>query len=79
MRKVIFCSGQVYYDLEAKREKEGSHDVAIVRVENICPFPFKEVAGEVAKYKNAQVTWAQEEPKNAGAYYYTQPRFRSIL
>ena len=43
VRKVVFCSGQVYYDLEAAREKEGKNDVAILRVERLCPFPFKEI------------------------------------
>ena len=79
VRKVVFCSGQVYYDLEAKREKDGANDVAIIRVENLCPFPFKEISAEISKYKNAKITWAQEEPKNAGGYYYSQQRLRSVL
>ena len=78
IRKVVFCSGQVYYDLEAAREKEGKNDVAILRVERFCPFPFKEIISELKEYKNATITWAQEEPKNAGAWYYAEPRLRNI-
>ena len=78
VRKVILCSGQVYYDLEAKRETDKTNDVAIIRVENLCPFPFKEVSAELGKYKNAKITWAQEEPKNAGGWYFLQQRLRSV-
>lgn len=80
VKKVILCSGQVYYDLEAERTKTGRKDVAILRVESLCPFPFKEIIGELKKYSNAKdVTWAQEEPKNAGSWTYAQPRMRNIL
>lgn len=80
VKKVILCSGQVYYDLEAERTKLGRKDVAILRVESLCPFPFKEIIAELKKYSNAKdVTWAQEEPKNAGSYTYAQPRMRNIL
>lgn len=79
MRKVIFCTGQVYYDVKGEVDKQGKNDIAIVRVESLCPFPFKEAIAEINKYKNASVTWAQEEPKNAGVYYYAEPRLRSAL
>lgn len=79
VRKVIFCSGQVYFDLDEKRAKDGLNDVAIVRVESICPFPFKETIAALKEYPNASVTWSQEEPKNAGSYTYVVPRFRNIL
>ena len=80
VKKVIFCSGQVYYDLEAERAKLGRKDVAILRVESLCPFPFKEIIGELKQYSNAtDCTWAQEEPKNAGSFYYAQPRMHNIL
>jgi len=52
---VIFCSGQVYYDIEAARIKDAKNDIAIVRVEELSPFPFKSVQKEIAKYSNAQV------------------------
>lgn len=70
VRKVVICSGQVYYDLEAKREAEGHNDVAIFRCESLCPFPFKEIIKNLKAYPNAKVCWAQEEPKNAGVWSY---------
>jgi len=51
--RVILCSGQVYYDLEEAREKQGKNDIAILRVESLCPFPFKEIIKELSAYKNA--------------------------
>merc|ERR1711935_1012410 len=78
IRKVVLCAGQVYYDLEAARQKQGNHDIAILRVERLCPFPFKEIIAELKEYKNASLTWAQEEPKNAGAWLYAEPRLRNI-
>lgn len=65
--------------MEAKREKDGVNDIAILRCESLCPFPFKEVIAELKNYKNAEIVWAQEEPKNAGPWTYVQPRFRNIL
>lgn len=73
------CSGQVYYDLEAKRAKDNRNDVAILRIETLCPFPFKEVIAQLKQYPNATVTWSQEEPKNAGGWTHVQPRLRNIL
>lgn len=78
VRKVVLCSGQVYYDLYNAAVKENRNDIAIVRVEQVCPFPFKEIMAEFSKYKNATVTWAQEEPKNAGSWTYVEPRLRNI-
>jgi 2-oxoglutarate dehydrogenase E1 component len=56
--KVILCAGQVYYDLEARRESLGRNDVVILRTEQLCPWPFKEIIQNLNKYKNASVTWA---------------------
>lgn len=64
--------------MEAAREAEGHNDVAILRVESLCPFPFKEVIKNLKLYPNAELTWAQEEPKNAGSWTYAQPRLRNI-
>lgn len=68
----------MYYDLEAARAKDEINDVAILRVESYCPFPYKEIISELKKFKNAEITWAQEEPKNAGAWLYAEPRLRNI-
>jgi len=79
VRRVIFCSGQIYYDLEAERAKTGSNDVAIVRVEQIAPFPFRHVERSLRRYANAEVMWAQEEPKNQGAWSFVEPRLINQL
>lgn len=70
IRRVIFCSGQVYYALYEEREKKNINDVAIVRIEQLAPFPFQAAMTELAKYPKATVVWAQEEHKNMGAWTY---------
>ena len=77
VRKLLLCSGKVYYDLEKQRAEAGANDVAIARVEQIAPFPFDAVAAEVARFPNAQVVWVQEEPRNMGAWFYVWPRIMS--
>jgi 2-oxoglutarate dehydrogenase E1 component len=71
---LVFCSGQIYYELLTEREKRGMKDVALIRIEQIAPFAFDRVAESAAKYKNAEVIWAQQEPKNMGAYSYVSSR-----
>ncbi|MET9936155.1 multifunctional oxoglutarate decarboxylase/oxoglutarate dehydrogenase thiamine pyrophosphate-binding subunit/dihydrolipoyllysine-residue succinyltransferase subunit, partial [Streptomyces sp. NPDC006324] len=69
VRKVVFCAGKVYYDLEAERQKRGVTDTAIIRVERLYPLPGAELQAEIAKYPNAEkYLWAQEEPANQGAW-----------
>ena len=80
VRRLVFCSGRVYYDALAYRREESKgekSDVALVRVEQISPFPFDRVAEEVALYENAEVVWLQEEPKNQGAWNYVQDRIEA--
>jgi len=79
IRKVVFCSGQVYYDLDAERTKRGSNDIAIVRVEQLAPFPFRSIERSLKRYKNAEVMWTQEEPKNQGAFSFVEPRLRNLM
>ena len=74
VRRVIFCSGKVYYDLVDERSKLDVSDVAIIRLEQIAPFPFDRVQEKVAIYPNADVMWCQEEPKNMGCWSYVAPR-----
>ncbi|MEP6898079.1 MAG: 2-oxoglutarate dehydrogenase E1 component, partial [Rhodanobacter sp.] len=70
VRRVVFCSGKVYYDLLEESEKRGLKDVAIVRVEQLYPFPRAEVIAELDKYASAkEVIWCQEEPMNQGAWF----------
>lgn len=57
VKKVLFCTGQIYYDLENERNKRGIKDIAIVRVEELSPFPFRSIEPELKKYNNAEVMW----------------------
>jgi 2-oxoglutarate decarboxylase len=69
VRKVVFCSGKVYYDLDAERQKRGATDTAIVRLERLYPLPGAEIQAELARYSGAATfVWAQEEPANQGAW-----------
>ncbi|MGW8883970.1 multifunctional oxoglutarate decarboxylase/oxoglutarate dehydrogenase thiamine pyrophosphate-binding subunit/dihydrolipoyllysine-residue succinyltransferase subunit [Streptomyces sp. NPDC055749] len=69
VRKVVFCTGKVYYDLDAEREKRGITDTAIIRLERLYPLPGAEIQAEIAKYPNAEkYLWTQEEPANQGAW-----------
>lgn len=74
VKTLVFCTGQIYYELLTERENLDRKDVAIVRLEQIAPFAFDKVAKYCAKYNNAEVVWAQQEPKNMGAYSYVNPR-----
>jgi 2-oxoglutarate dehydrogenase E1 component len=75
VKRVICCSGKVYYDLIAQRDANEQTDVAIIRVEQLYPFPYEDLTPLIAQYKNAEtVCWAQEEPKNQGAWYITRHR-----
>lgn len=79
VKKIVFCSGQVYYDLRAERDKRGLKDVAIVLVEQLSPWPFRSIQKEVEKYSNAELVWCQEENKNGGVWSFAEPRFRNQL
>eukprot|EP01024_Parvocaulis_polyphysoides_P044471 TRINITY_DN40_c0_g2_i3.p1 TRINITY_DN40_c0_g2~~TRINITY_DN40_c0_g2_i3.p1 ORF type:complete len:457 (+),score=54.58 TRINITY_DN40_c0_g2_i3:206-1372(+) len=80
IKRVIFCSGKVYYDLDAYRTKNGLDDqVAIVRVEQLAPFPFDLAKRELIRFPNADIAWCQEEPMNMGAYYHIKPRFVTCM
>jgi multifunctional 2-oxoglutarate metabolism enzyme len=69
VRRVVLCAGKVYYDLAARRQKTGTTEVAIVRVERLYPLPVSELSAELARYRGAEsVTWVQEEPANQGAW-----------
>jgi 2-oxoglutarate dehydrogenase E1 component len=73
VKRVICCSGKVYYDLVKKREERGDDDVAILRVEQLYPFPHKVFGAEIRKYPNAtDIVWCQDEPQNQGAWFFVQ-------
>jgi 2-oxoglutarate dehydrogenase E1 component len=79
IKRIVFCTGKVYYDLWKIRRENNINNVAIVRVEQIAPFPFDKVEEQLRKYPNAQVAWCQEEPRNYGAFVYFYFRTRTIL
>ncbi len=73
VKRMVVCSGKVYYDLVKKREERASDDVAIVRIEQLYPFAHKAFANEIKKYPNAtEIVWAQDEPQNQGAWFFVQ-------
>jgi 2-oxoglutarate dehydrogenase E1 component len=73
VKRVVACSGKVYYDLAKRREEKGIDDVAIIRVEQLYPFPHKAFAAEIKKYPNVtEVIWCQDEPQNQGAWFFVQ-------
>ena len=82
VQRVVFCSGKVYYELDAEREAAGPEvekKVAIVRIEQLAPFPWDLVGREVRRYAGAELVWAQEEPKNMGAFMHVLPRLQTVL
>ncbi len=80
VRKVVLCSGKVYYDLAAGREEAGLDDVAVLRIEQLYPFPAEELADALARYSDGvEVAWVQEEPANMGPMSYLRPLLRGLL
>ena len=73
IRRVVLCTGKVYYDLLEDREKKGIDDVYLLRVEQLYPFPAKALLDELNRFPNAEVIWCQEEPRNMGAWAFIQP------
>jgi 2-oxoglutarate dehydrogenase E1 component len=73
VKRVIICSGKVYYDLRDERRKRGLADIAIIRLEQLYPFPHEDFESTILGYKNAKsFVWCQEEPMNQGAWYSSQ-------
>ena len=79
IRRVVICSGKVYYDLLAKRNEEGLKDVYILRLEQFYPFPAQSLSKELARFKDAEVIWCQEEPKNQGGWTFVEPNIEWVL
>jgi len=75
-RKVVLCTGKVYYDLIEARK---SDDVAIIRLEQLYPFPAEELKAEFAKFKGAEIVWCQEEPRNMGAWKFVEELIEEII
>ncbi|KAJ0524602.1 putative oxoglutarate dehydrogenase (succinyl-transferring) [Helianthus annuus] len=79
IRRLVLCSGKVYYELDEKRKSTENKDVAICRVEQLCPFPYDLIQRELKRYPNAEIVWCQEEPMNMGAYNYIAPRLATAM
>ena len=79
IRRVVLCSGKVYYDLYEEREKRGIDDIYILRVEQLYPFPAKALISELSRFMNAEVIWCQEEPKNMGAWNFVEAYLEWVL
>jgi 2-oxoglutarate dehydrogenase E1 component len=79
MRRVILCSGKVYYDLYDEREKRGLNDIYLVRVEQLYPWPHKALINLLSRFKQAEFVWCQEEPYNMGAWSFAQPNIERVL
>lgn len=73
IRRVVVCSGKVYYDLYDEREKRGIDDVYLLRVEQLYPVPVKTLVHELSRFKDAELVWCQEEPRNMGGWHFIEP------
>jgi 2-oxoglutarate dehydrogenase E1 component len=79
IRRVVMCSGKVYYDLLEEREKRGIDDVYLLRLEQLYPFPAKALINELSRFRNAEMVWCQEEPKNMGSWAFIDPYLEWVL
>ncbi|HTV68022.1 MAG TPA: 2-oxoglutarate dehydrogenase E1 component [Rhizobiaceae bacterium] len=79
IRRVVISSGKVYYDLYEEREKRGINDIYLLRVEQLYPFPAKALITELSRFRNAEMVWCQEEPKNMGAWSFIDPYLEWVL
>ncbi len=79
VRRVVLCSGKVYYDLYEEREQRGINDVYLLRVEQVYPFPMKALVQELSRFKQAEIVWCQEEPRNMGAWRFAEPYIEWVL
>jgi 2-oxoglutarate dehydrogenase E1 component len=79
IRRVVLCSGKVYYDIYDEREKRGIDDVYIMRMEQLYPVPLKALVQELGRFKNAELVWCQEEPRNMGSWHFIEPYLEWVL
>ncbi|WP_019223035.1 2-oxoglutarate dehydrogenase E1 component [Bartonella rattaustraliani] len=79
IRRVVLCTGKVYYDLYEEREKRGIDDVYLLRVEQLYPFPAKALVDVLSRFLQAEIVWCQEEPKNMGAWSFIEPYLEWVL
>ncbi len=79
IKRVVMCSGKVYYDLLEEREKRGINDIYLLRIEQFYPVPAMSMSKELGRFTNADVIWCQEEPKNQGAWTFMEPNIEWVL
>jgi len=79
VRRVVLTSGKVHFDIKKARDERGIKDIALVRIEQLHPFPFTALSKAVARYRNAEFVWAQEEPENMGAWSFVDRRIEKVL
>ena len=79
VRRIVLCTGKVYYDILRERRERGVKDIAVLRVEQLYPWPRLRILSEISRYANAEVVWCQEEPANMGAWMFVLPRMINIL
>jgi 2-oxoglutarate dehydrogenase E1 component len=79
IRRVVMCSGKVYYDLYEEREKRGINDIYLMRVEQLYPVPMKALVQDLGRFKQAEMVWCQEEPRNMGSWHFIEPYLEWVL
>jgi 2-oxoglutarate dehydrogenase E1 component len=79
IRRVVLCSGKVYYDLYEEREKRGVDDIYLMRIEQLYPVPLKTLVQELTRFKGAEFVWCQEEPRNMGGWHFIEPYLEWVL
>ena len=79
IKRVVMCSGKVYYDLLEERDRRGIDDIYLLRIEQFYPFPALSLVKEMERFKGAEVIWCQEEPKNQGAWNFIEPNIEWVL
>ena len=79
IKRVVICSGKVYYDLLEERDARGLTDVYILRLEQFYPFPALSMVNELQRFKQAEIVWCQEEPKNQGGWTFVEPNIEWVL
>ena len=80
INRIVLCQGKVYYDLLMRRREAKINDIAIIRIEQLYPFPYEQIQAVLQSYKYVEdIVWCQEEPVNQGAWYIIGPRIQEVL
>ena len=76
---MVLCSGKVYYDILQERDMRHLNDIYLLRIEQFYPFPARSLTKELTRFKNSEICWCQEEPKNQGAWSFIEPNLEWVL